>query len=171
MDVDKIYQKRDTKYFNTPLELGIRALFIISNIGSDGCDLDRLVYYDYLLLHSSDVEDGPMSLHPAMPFRSGEILVKRELLKKGLNMMISKELITIKVSGQGILYTTTELTIPFINYFESNYSNSLKQLSSWVIKRFHSLSDKELSNYINANLNKWGGEFVREAYMRGVSYE
>jgi len=55
-------------------------------------DLQRLVSYDYLLVHSGDVEDGPVSLHPAVPFRGSELLVKRDLVRAGLDAMFAREL-------------------------------------------------------------------------------
>lgn len=49
--------------------------------------------YDYLLVHSADVPDGPPSIHPAVPYRGGELLVKRDAIRSGLDLMVSPELI------------------------------------------------------------------------------
>ena len=57
------------------------------------CDLQRLIQYDYLLVHSSDVPDGPPSIHPANPYRSSELHVRRQMIEKGIAMMLSKSII------------------------------------------------------------------------------
>lgn len=40
--------------FNTPLEYGFRALFILDAADNVAMDLQRIVSYDYLLVHTSD---------------------------------------------------------------------------------------------------------------------
>ena len=77
--------------FNTPLECGLRMLFVLNAAGERRSDLQRLVSYDYLLVHSGDVDDGPESLHPPVPFRGTEVLVKRGLISAGLNQMFSRD--------------------------------------------------------------------------------
>ena len=79
--------------FNTPIESGLRSLIILAEGAPWFYDLQRLVYYDYLLVHSGDVLNGPQSLHPSLPHRSGEILVRRMIVESGLNLMFSKKLI------------------------------------------------------------------------------
>jgi hypothetical protein len=72
---------RPSRLFNTPLECGFRLAIILDAVSGEP-DLQRLVSYDYLLVHSGDVEGGPASLHPAVPFRGTELLVKRELVRQ-----------------------------------------------------------------------------------------
>src|SRR5688572_11566981 len=116
--------------FNTPLECGLRMLFVLSACGTS-FDLQRLVSYDYLLVHSGDVLEGPSSLHPAVPFRGSELLVKRDLVHAGLNQMFSRELISKDFDPTGIVYRATELTGAFIALLTSNYAAELRQRSEW----------------------------------------
>ena len=62
--------------FNSPLECGLRAVVLLVECSPQELDIQRLVNYDYLLVHSGDI-NGPPSLHPDSPLRSGELLVKR----------------------------------------------------------------------------------------------
>ena len=87
--IDRIQQHR-RRPFNTALENGLRSLFILDAIFPAFRDLQRIVYYDYLAVHSSDIINGPTSLHPAVPHRSGEWLVRHKLVLDGLNLMFSK---------------------------------------------------------------------------------
>ena len=49
------------RLFNTPLECGLRLLFLLNACYPKRGDLQRLISYDYLMVHSGDVGDGPAS--------------------------------------------------------------------------------------------------------------
>src|SRR5208337_5073824 len=87
--------------FNTPLECGLRSAALLLAAYPEACDIQRLVQYDYLLVHSGDVEGGPPSVHPATPHRSGELLVRRSLIEQGLQFMIKKMVIEQTFTGRG----------------------------------------------------------------------
>lgn len=146
--------------FNSPLECGLRMLFVLDAADARPCDLQRLIAYDYLLVHSGDVE-GPVSLHPAVPFRGGEMLVKRDVLKAGLDQMFSKELLDKRFDTNGISYCGTPLTTAFIDLMANDYSRELRARAQWVVERFSALSDHELSTFMDENLGRWGAEFDR----------
>lgn len=166
-----LFEERNISVFNTPLEIGLRILYLLNELQPDGVDLQRLVYYDYILVHSSDIPGGPKSIHPSIPHRSTEILIKRDLLKKGLTLMHSKQLIDLVFAPTGITYKATELTKPFLKYNQSEYANKLKEISYWLVNKFKSYSDESLSNFIKNNLDVWGGEFSKESLFRGFNNE
>ena len=85
--------------FNSPLECGLRSLALLAAAGPTAYDLQRLVFYDYLLVHSADVPGGPESIHPPTPLRSGEALVRRHWVERGLLLMISRELVIQDIFG------------------------------------------------------------------------
>lgn len=154
--------------FNTPIETGLRALYLLSALAPTKVDLQRVIYYDYLLVHSSDPE-GPPSLHPAFPHRSGELLVRRQLLSLGLDLMFSKELLVKSFESSGVLYSASELTEPFLAHLGSPYSQRLRQLALWVNEAFRNYTDSDLSKYMNQQLGRWGAEFNRESVLRRVA--
>lgn len=166
-----LFEERNTSVFNSPLEIGLRVLYLLNELQPGGCDLQRLVYYDYILVHSSDVPDGPKSIHPSIPHRATEILVKRELVKKGLTLMLSKQLVDSVFDSTGITYKATALTRPFLEYNKSEYAKSLKETSSWLVNKFKPYSDEKLSLFIKNNLDVWGGEFSKESLLRGIDNE
>ncbi len=150
--------------FNTSIESGLRSLFVLEAVHPRTCDLQRLVIYDYLLVHSKDV-DGPESLHPATPLRSGELLVRRNLVGHGLQMMIRKGLVRKEFTPEGILYTATPYAQPVLLYFRSTYAKRCREISVWIARHFQSLSDDKLREYIRDNLGRWGAEFTRESWL------
>tara|TARA_R110001583_G_scaffold190937_1_gene355605 strand:+ start:2847 stop:3347 length:501 start_codon:yes stop_codon:yes gene_type:complete len=147
--------------FNTPIESGLRLLFALHEAKGEAFDLQRLVSYDYLLVHSGDVDGGPASLHPAVPFRGGELLVKRELVLAGLNAMFAKELLEKKFEPSGICYRATALTGAFLKLLVSAYASSLRARAAWVVSHFATYTDEKLENYMTENIGRWGAEFDR----------
>ena len=147
--------------FNSPLEFGLRMLFLLEAARERGADLQRLVAYDYLLVHSADVSNGPPSVHPAVPYRGAEFLIKRDLVQSGLALMISRELIFKEFHVTGVRYRATMLTTPFLKLLRSSYSQTLRQRASWVVDRFGALHDDRLASFMDENIGRWGAEFDR----------
>lgn len=165
--MNEITLSRETYLFNTPLEAGLRCLVILTGLENTGADIQRLIYLDYLLTHYGDVDSNYESLHPSTPFRSGEILIKRELVNQGLHLMVSKKLINIEYGERGILYKAMPYSKAFLQHFESNYMLKLLNINELLVDRFFSYTDEELKNFIMRNIDRWGGEFVKEAFVRG----
>ena len=84
--------------FNSPIETGVRALILLAESYPNQLDLQRILEFDYIMVHTGDV-DGPPSIPPALPLRSGELLVRRQLIERGLMLMISRGLIDRSATG------------------------------------------------------------------------
>lgn len=145
--------------FNTPLESGLRCLFLLEAMAPATCDVQRLVYLDYLLVHSADVPDGPASLHARMPHRGGQWLVRRQLVSEGLALMSSRELLDQRFTPFGIHYAATELTHPFLQYLNSAYAQNMREVAAWIARAFQTMADAELQGFMTTHLGRWGAEF------------
>lgn len=158
-----------TPVFNTPLECGLRSLVILTEASPEAFDLQRLMQYDYLLVHSSDVaaqyQQTPESIHPATPNRVGELIVRREMCQLGLRLMISRGLIACSFSKMGIQYAATDLALPFLDSLTTRYVGQLRNVAVWLNKTLAGLSDSSLSELMNDNLGQWGAEFVFQAIL------
>ena len=144
--------------FNSPVEMGLRLLFIF-NKTSIPLDQQRLIYYNYLLVHSADIPNSPKSIHANLPRRSCELLVNRSVIKKSLTLLLLKDLIAVDYSKSGILYKKNYNTKLFVDYFNSNYSKLLKARADWLCSKFDELTDIQLSQLMDSNIGKWGSEF------------
>lgn len=170
---NKFYSKRNINVFNTPIEIGLRALIILNELPQESIDLNRLVIYDYFVTHSSDFNEGEdmNSLHPPSPHRSGELIIKRKVMQEGINLMYSRELLDIEYTKDGIYYKANQLSSYFVNYLDSAYALNLIKCSRAVIQRFKQYSDKELNLFVKINIPKWGSEFTKESLVRGMFSE
>jgi hypothetical protein len=159
-------ENEKVKYpFNGPIESGLRLLVLLECAFPIEYDMQRLVFYDYLLVHSQDA-NGPQSIHPPTPNRSGEVLVKRHILEQGILLMISRQLIKKNFTSVGIMYQATENATPFLDSLSSKYAELLKDRAKWVIKEFNGFSDIQLEQFFYQNLDRWGGEFEKAAILK-----
>lgn len=145
--------------FNSSLEVGLRALIILVEAYPAKLDLQRLVQFDYIALHSEDA-GGPRSLHPPLPLRSGELTVRRRLLEGGLLLMISRGLVErIPSETDGIVYRATDAAGPFVSNLHARYTQDLRSSVRWTIASFGSVSGEELRSLTSSFYRQWSSEF------------
>ena len=155
---------RFTDPFNGPIEIGLRALIVLTEAFPAAYSLQRLVISDYLVVHSDDA-DGPQGLHPQTPRRSGELLVRRESLQRGLLLYQSRGLVERRYEPDGIMFSATEASAAFIDVLESQYVSELRSRIEWLISRFHGLADKEFHDFVKKQFGNWGAEFEFESVL------
>jgi hypothetical protein len=107
-------------------------------------DLQRLVEFDYMTVHSGDLR-GPKSLHAPVPLRSGELLVRRGLVERGLLLMMSRNLVTRSIGEEGILYTATDAAAAFLDTLQAPYLSALRERADWAVTEFGELSTPEIT--------------------------
>lgn len=149
------------RLFNNDLESGLRTLFLLAAHEGQQLDLQRLVFLDYLLVHSGDVTDGPPSLHAPVPYRSAEWLVRRNTIASGLDLLFAKDLLAKSFDSQeGIRFSATDISRRFLDIFASEYADRLKTRAEWVANEFGDYSDQKLQNFMISKLGEWGAEFT-----------
>ncbi len=158
-EINKLISETEVpRLYNSPLELGIRCLLIFDFLNKQ-TDIETLMYLDYLSLNTKDI-GGPDSLHPPIPHRGVQVYARKEILSKGIIILISKQLIDIVPANKGICYQINKTGNKFLEFFASEYFEELKSRVKWVVEKFNSFSNPELNEFVNSRLEKWGGEFV-----------
>lgn len=155
-----------TILYNTPYEVGIRVLTLLNFIAIP-IDLQRIIYYDYLILHFGDIDKNYESLHPSNPYHITELYVRRKFIQEALDLICKKGLIEITLSRRGFLYSSNEMGRKFIKCFDSVYFRKLEKFAQLVAEYFKDFSDSELDIYISSNIGKWKDEFETEPLFRG----
>ncbi|MBL4759881.1 MAG: threonine transporter [Mariprofundaceae bacterium] len=154
--------------FNSSLESGVRALTILTSIFPKSVDLQRLVDFDYLVVHSGDV-NGPESLHAPLPLRAGELLVRRNIVEEGLLLMMSRGLLKRIVSANGFEYAAGEIANTYINSLSSPYLESLKVRAQWVVEKFSEIEEEELQRITKQFFDQWTTQFHSDLGGTGVN--
>ena len=152
--MDNILLNRDP--FNSEIELGLRALTILVSSYPKAYKLHDLVVSDYFLVHSKDLSDeSEESLHPKVPFRSGELLIKRDKLKTGLHLYMHKGLIKLNLTDGGFEYSASDSSRYFLDLLSNNYTMSLTKKADWLNENLKKFTENELNKIINQNLKSW----------------
>lgn len=151
-------QEHTPATFNGPLEAGIRAVSILGAAYPQSYDLQRLVAFDYLLVHTADV-GGPDSLHPPTPMHSAELLVRRKLVENALLLMMTRELVQREITTEGIKYNAGENAATFLASLSSAYLRALKDRADWLVSALGSHTDKEFKGVMRRFFDDWVEEF------------
>lgn len=166
--MDKVIADEGRRFvapFNGAVEIGLRALAILNDAFPEAYSLQRLVVFDYLVVHSDDMPDGPIGLHPQTPHRGGELLVRRNVLQEGLLLYQSRGLIERRFEKAGVFYAATERSASFLDALNTDYVTGLRERAAWLAKSFSKLSDEELEQTVRVHLGEWGAEFVMESVL------
>jgi hypothetical protein len=151
--------------FNGAVEMGLRSLCLLTAAYPSSYSLQRLVVFDYLLVHSDDVPGGPTGLHPQTPHRGGEILVRRGVLQDGLLLYQSRGLVEQIYQNGGVFFSATDRSAAFMDALSTEYVVGLRERANWVVDSFGSFTDIELDSMVRERIGKWGAEFSLESAL------
>lgn len=165
--MDETVARRAPATFNGPLEAGVRAVAVLAAAHPHSFDLQRLIAFDYLLVHTGDI-GGPDSLHPPVPLQSAELLVRRKLVEQALLLMMTRDLIRREVSSDGIRYRAGEGASPFLDALQSDYLNALKYRAAWLAQEFGMRSETEFRALMRRFFDRWVEEFQAAERSLGV---
>jgi len=154
--------------FNGALETGVRAAVVLNAVYPRSFDLSHLTWFDHLVVHTADI-GGPPSLHPDIPQRTGELLVRRRLVEDGINLMRRLHLIDAQTTKNGILYQAREDASAFSDSLRSAYGLELKERADWLANYIGNKSEKEVAALIADRIGRWSVEFQGEFSPRSLS--
>src|SRR6185436_18072872 len=153
--------------FNGPLEAGLRAVALLGAAYPRYFDLQRLIAFDYLLVHTGDI-GGPESLHPPAPLQSAELLVRRKLVEQALLLMMTRNLVEREVSPDGIRYRGGENAAPFLSMVESEYLVALLERAVWLVDVLADHSEHEFQDIMRRFFDRWVEEFQVAEHSLGA---
>ncbi len=144
--------------FNSALETGVRAVINLEANFPVTLSLERLVELDHLVVHVSDV-GGPISLHPDIPKRATEMIVRRGIVERGLLLMESRGLVTRELSDNGIRYKAGEEAANFVSWLRTDYSSRLKEAARYLADLLAQIGDSEFDHLVAQQFERWALEF------------
>jgi hypothetical protein len=148
--------------FNSALETGVRAVVILDAVYPRTFDITHLGWCDHLVVHTSDI-GGPDSLHPDIPQRTGELLVRRRLVEEGVQLMRRLHMIDADIGGAGIQFKASEDAAAFVETLRTDYSIGLKSRAKWLASFLKKMTDTDLAAMIAERIGRWAVEFQGEA--------
>lgn len=147
------------RLFNSAFETGLRALCALSAGHPHQYDIQQLLAFDHIVVHSGDMQGGPPSLHPQVQQRNGELLVRRPLIQSGLALMETKGLVVTRAFEGQIFYASTELAPVFLDSLENPYLHKLIERAEWAVSSLGELGPRSFFDVFNAAFDRWSTEF------------
>lgn len=152
--------------FNTPLEAGVRALFLLIAADRRSLDVQNLMYFDYAMVHTADF-DGPPSLHPPTPSQASQLLVRRALIQEGLELMRSRDLVERLFLAAGIRWRVTRVGRHVAAQFSSDYAGRLRERAEWVLRTLGEHTDTELAELFAGRVRPLEDELIATHTTKG----
>jgi hypothetical protein len=158
--------RKQPELFNTPFELGLRMVYLLSALRPGGADLQKLVLLDYAIVYSQDV-GGPASLHTPVPYRNAELFSRRERIEQGLYLMSTRGLVDVVLDDRGMTYVAGESSFTMVGSLSSKYWRDLQERCVWVAEQFGGANSNELLNLFAESGHLWGAELetVKQPYL------
>jgi hypothetical protein len=153
-----VAERSGPSLFNSLLETGMRSLVILDAAYPRAFDLSEMTWLDDLVVHTADI-GGPTSLHPDVPHRSGELLVRRPLVEQGLTLMRRQHLVVRKSSPRGVLYRASDEGTAIVDHMRTNYAQVLRARARWLAERVEPLVAQELKRLVDDRFGRWSIEF------------
>lgn len=156
--------------FNSTLETGIRALVVLEAFHPRRCDLLEMTWLDHLVVHTGDLDDpdAPNSLHPDLPNRTAELVVRRPLVAKSLRLMQQLHLVDVFDTEDGISYGASDDAPIYLDLLQTPYSVALKERAQWMAKRYADKPATEMRQQIEKRIGRWTADFHVEETFAGV---
>ncbi|CAM3202035.1 hypothetical protein PANO111632_07800 [Paracoccus nototheniae] len=109
-------------------------------------------------------------MHPAVPERGSEWIVKRDLVQTGMDLMYARELVTKKLTSDGIAYVGSEMTTAFIGLLKTPYAAAIQKRARWIVDTFGARSDDDLQAFMAERVGTWGAEFETLAALGDLEF-
>lgn len=152
-----INTRKRPELFNTPFELGLRMVYLLSALRPGGADLQKLVLLDYAIVYSRDV-GGPDSLHTPVPFRNAELFSRRERIEQGLYLMSTRGLVEVVMDERGLTYVAGPSSFTMVGSLSSKYWRELEARCKWAARRFGAADSSALQREFAEKGHLWGAE-------------
>jgi hypothetical protein len=150
-----------TPLFNSAIETGMRALVILNAAFPRMFDLAQLTWFDHLVVHTADV-GGPQSLHPDLPQRMGELLVRRRVVEEGVQLMRRLHMINAIADEKGIAYQASDGASALVDTMNTAYALELKSRAEWLAQKLEEFTGEQLAELIADKIGRWAVEFQGE---------
>lgn len=129
------------KLFNSPFEMELRTLLLLSQNCNEAYSVDRIVALDFISCYSADFNIPFGNLHGQNNFKYGEISNRRMLVQEAVKSLVVKGLATVEVN-KGYSFVISEQGNTYAHKMKSDYAKEYKAIAKAVVKKYRKDSDE-----------------------------
>lgn len=143
------------KIYNTPQEIAMRLLIIMSIIGGK-VTKDQLFFFDFLSIHSSIADEKSKSLHPDNPHFGLEFYSKSNNTNKAIHLLIHKKLVDVKYDKDEYYYEINIFGKYILSLVDGEYRLILSDQARKVSEEFVDFSVRDIRKFFDQSIVNWG---------------
>lgn len=125
-----------TKLFNTPFELSLRSVLLLSVAERKDMTLDRVAAYDFIAIYGSYFDLTESNLHGVNDYSFSEFTSRRELLSEALKSLVLDGLVRATHRKAGFCFEVTEQGRAFCNKQSTEYANNYRAMVAETNQKF-----------------------------------
>lgn len=143
--------------FNTPFEISIRILLLLSAYAQP-ITVERILITDFISTYGKDFGITENNLNGDNSYRFSEFIARRELVKQAVKKLVLQRLIKPEGSKLGFIYTLTEDGRNLINEFVSSYAEKYVPTAKLAEEYLRDKKETEMLKLINEGAQTFEGE-------------
>lgn len=133
-----------TKLFNTPFELSLRSVLLLSVTERKDMTLDRVAAYDFIAIYGSYFDLTENNLHGVNDYSFSEFTSRRELLNEALRILVLDGLVRATHKKDGFCFEITEQGRAFCNKQSTEYANSYRAMVARTNQKYGNSTEIDL---------------------------
>lgn len=131
------------KIFNSPFEMQLRLLLLLSSRPEATYTVDRMVALDFISCYAADFSLPFGNLHGQNNHKFAEMSNRRMLVQLAINEAFTKGLVDAIVD-KGYFFTISTQGLNFIQCLEDAYAVEYSKIVKATIKKYNEDSDKDI---------------------------
>lgn len=129
-----------SRLFNTPFEMGLRMILLLSVSPKDTFSVDRIVGLDFITSYAADFDLPYGNLHGDNHMKYGEIVGRRLLVQEAVKDLVTRGILNVTVD-RGYLFSISESGKKYSRSLKSDYAKTYKEIAKAVIKKYKDNTD------------------------------
>lgn len=134
--------------FNTPFEISVRVLLLLSTY-QQPISFERILVTDFITTYGRDFKISDYNLNGDNVYRFSEFISRRELIKQALKKLVLQQLILPSPSELGFVYALSEdgqqLIPQFVSVYAEKYLEIAAHASEYLSEKKETVLLKEIN--------------------------
>ncbi len=143
--------------FNTPFEISIRVLLLLSAY-SQPVTAEHILITDFITTYGKDFGITENNLNGDNSYRFSEFIARRELVQQAVKKLVLQRLIRPKGSKLGFVYALTDEGNNLIQEFVSSYAEKYLPTAKLAAEYLNGKKETEVLKLINERAQTFEGE-------------
>ena len=124
-----------SKLFNSPFEMGLRIVLLLSSAPKDKFSVDRIIGLDFISCYASDFGLPFPNLHGDNGYRYGEIVGRRILVQEAVKNLVTQGLIEVTVD-RGYLFSISAYGKKYAEKLETDYAKDYRAIAQAAVEKY-----------------------------------